>query len=80
MKKIYSDAVNKMFKEKGVREECECCGQTNWILMNNFAALTFKPSDIAGLSTFPIVAVECMNCGNMRFFRRSGLGITEDTE
>lgn len=80
MKKVYSDTVSKLLKDKGVREECECCGQTDWVLMNNFAALALQTSDSVGLSTFPIVAVECLNCGNIRFFRRSGLGITEDAE
>lgn len=71
MEKIYSDVVMRHFRRRGVREECECCGKTNWVLMNNVAAITLQTSDHAGLSTFPVVLVECMNCGNMRFFRRS---------
>lgn len=80
MKKIYSSEVLPLFKKKGVREECECCGHKDWILMNNFAAIALQTSDNPGLSTFPIIALECTNCGNMRFFRRSVLGVNEEAE
>ena len=79
MQTVYADTVSQLFREKGVREECECCGHTDWVLLNNFAALAQQNSDTPGISIFPIIAVECKNCGNMRFFGRGRLGVKDET-
>lgn len=79
MKDIYSSEIIPLFKAKGVREECECCGHDNWVIHNNFSALIHQVAeDNTKLFNFPVVALECQNCGNLRFFSRSTLGIKEE--
>ena len=78
MKPIHSDEIIKIFDSKGIKEECECCGKSDWTLMTNFASLVLQTTDNPLLSVFPVVAVQCQNCGNMRFFSREVLGILEE--
>ena len=78
MKSIHSDQIIKIFKDKGIKEECECCGKTDWTLMTNLASLILQTTDNPGLSAFPVIAVQCQNCGSIRFFSRDVLGISEE--
>ena len=80
MQPVYSDTITKLFKEKGVNEICECCGKGDWILHNDFSALVQQTSTQPGIFSFPVVAIECRNCGNVRFFARGRLGIKEPVE
>ena len=78
MKDVYSSEILLLFKKKGVREKCECCGHDDWIIHNNFSGLIYQTSENdREIFCFPVVALECQNCGNLRFFSRSTLGIQE---
>jgi len=79
MRNVYSNEILPLFKKKGVREECECCGHDNWIIHNNFSGLVHQVAEESStLFNFPVVVLECQNCGNMRFFSRSTLGIQDE--
>ena len=80
MQAVRTSTIIKIFEEKGVNDICECCGKNNWLLLGNVATLAIQTSDKPGLLSFPIVAVECSNCGNVRFFKRDRLGLKDDTE
>ena len=80
MNKVYSGKILQLFQEKGVREKCECCRQTDWTLFTNVTTLAIQTDDSQGISTFPIIAVECQNCGNVRFFGRNRLGVKDTAE
>lgn len=75
---VHSKMITKLFQEKGVNEICECCGKDKWVLHNNFAALLQQTSTEPGIFSFPIVAIECANCGNMRLFARGRLGVEDE--
>ena len=78
MEAVYSSDVIPFFKGKGVKEECECCGKEDWVIVNNLTELVFRSSHSTGLIGIPIVVIECTNCGNMRFFPRERMKLKKD--
>ena len=75
---IHSSDVVPFFKKKGVKEECECCGKYDWTVLNDITEATFRHPYGNGLVGFPIVAIECVNCGNIRFFSRERMKLEKD--
>ena len=70
MNVVHSSDIVPFFKEKGVKEECECCGGDGWLILNDLAETVFRHPFGAGLVGLPIVVIECTNCGNIRLFSR----------
>ena len=76
---LKSEKVKRCLSEKGAGMPCESCGHNEWVLLTNFATLVLQDSTkSSGLSSYPVVAVVCKNCGNMRLYDREKLGICED--
>ena len=76
---VYADDVAPFFKEKGVKEECECCGKKDWIIINNlFGIATLMCDDDLTAGFTPTIIVQCTNCGNMRLFNRAHLNLEKD--
>ena len=73
MGKLTSGAVKHMFERKGVGKTCESCGHNDWLVLTNFATLILQDSEINGVFSFPVVAIECRNCGNLKFYGRDKL-------
>lgn len=74
----FKDVLLKRLIEKGVRPECEACGQNNWsvvdqpvgvMIVNLSGAFQIPPPHI------PSVALICNNCGNVRIFALGVLGL-----
>lgn len=78
MKELYSHDIATFFKEKGIKEECEYCGKTTWMLQNEIYGSVCKNTRDDDLSVIPIAMLICMHCGNIRQFAREYLGIKED--
>ena len=64
-----------MFECKGAGKPCESCGHNDWVVLTNFATLILQDSEANGLSSYPVIAVECKNCGNLKFYGRERLGV-----
>ena len=75
---LTSEIVKSCLSEKGAGRPCESCGHNEWVLLTNFATLVLQDSKSTGLSSYPVVAIVCKNCGNMRLYDREKLGIGED--
>ena len=76
---ISSIELDNYLQEKGIRINgiCECCGKNDWVLLTNFASLILQDSETSGLASYPVVALECTNCGNLRLFGRKRIAIKE---
>ena len=74
---VSSAELDSLFKEKGINGACECCGNNDWVLLANFASLILQDSEAIGLASYPVVAVECRKCGNLRLFGRKRIAIKE---
>ncbi|MDR1515660.1 MAG: hypothetical protein LBS45_08195 [Synergistaceae bacterium] len=81
MRSISSVDIVPFFKEKGVNEICECCGKDSWVVHNDAESFFYKRSEPfdAGMYLFPVIIVECTNCGNLRIFSRRAFNIPDDT-
>ena len=77
LSKVSSQELDTLFQQKGVNGSCECCGHNDWLLLANFDSLILQDSEVSGLASYPVVAVECKNCGNLRLFGRTRIGIKE---
>ena len=80
MTKLSSEAIKRRFAEKGAGRSCESCGHSDWVLLSNFATLILQDANTTGLSSYPVVVVECTHCGNMRFYGRARLEIEDDIQ
>lgn len=77
MQRVSSQELKKVLEEKAIKLVCECCGHNDFVVLTNFASLIIQDSDTVGLSSYPVVALECKNCGNLKLFRRAKLEIAE---
>lgn len=78
MNKVSAQKLRQYFREKGIDRPCESCGHNQWLLLTNFATLVLQDSEAVGISSYPVVVIECQNCGQLRFYNRDKLGV-EDT-
>ena len=73
------EAINK----KKIKPNCEVCSQNNWSVADQ--AVTLLASNLEGgfslpPPNIPTAALVCNNCGNVRLFSLSVLGILEDNK
>lgn len=64
--------------QRGVKSQCECCGQNNWAVVDQ--AIGLPISDLSGnvvipSPQIPTGALVCNNCGNVRVFALGALGL-----
>lgn len=73
------DTLNKKWDTK----RCPMCGQNNWTVDDEIQTpikVGEKKDVQIGGKFFPIVAVTCLNCGNVVFVNPLVIGAVEDTE
>lgn len=73
------DTINKKWTTK----KCPMCGQNNWTVDDEIQTpikVGEKKDVQIGGKFFPIVAVTCLNCGNVVFVNPLVIGAVEDTE
>ena len=80
MTKLSSETIKHKFAAKGAGRPCESCGHSEWVLLTNFATLILQDAKASGLSSYPVVVIECTHCGNMRFYGRERLEIEDDIQ
>ena len=78
MQRVSTQELKKMLEEKGIKLNCEDCGHNDFVLLTNFASLILQDSDTVGLASYPVVALECENCGSIKMFGRKRLRIADD--
>ena len=78
MQRVSTQELKKMLEEKGIKLNCEDCGHNDFVLLTNFASLILQDSDTVGLASYPVVALECKNCGSIKMFGRARLGIGDN--
>ena len=78
MHRVSSQELKKVLEEKGFKLICEDCGHDNFVVLTNFASLILQDSDSVSLSSYPVVACECKNCGKIKLFGRARLGIEDE--
>ena len=64
--------------ERGVRPQCEVCGQNNWAALEQ--AIGLPITDLSGsvvipTPQIPVAALICNNCGNVRTLALGALGL-----
>jgi len=78
-----SDKVIEALIKKGVAPKCELCSRNNWSVVNQ--AVTLTVSDLTDgmilpTPNIPSAALVCKNCGNVRLFSLSVLGLLNQNQ
>jgi hypothetical protein len=79
----YQQKVLQALNKKKINANCEVCAQNNWSVADQ--AVTLLVSNLeGGISlpppNIPSAALVCNNCGNVRLFALSVLGLLENKE
>lgn len=75
----FAQNLNSKLDSKKVQRGCECCGSNHWLLLTNFNSIVLQADDTPGLTSLPVIVLECSNCGNLRIFRKERLIGDNDT-
>ena len=70
------DVLKRALAEKGFNSVCESCGKTDWAFLDSVLGLLHE-EPTPGMYVMPIVAIECRNCGHIRFYSRDALGFKD---
>lgn len=65
-----SEKFIEYISEKWKNSNCECCGENKWdVVKNVFQLVQFDSEETKGIErkSLPVIAVGCLNCGNLRF-------------
>jgi len=83
LSKDFKQKVLAAINSKKIKSNCELCGQNNWSVADQ--AVTLLVSNLEGGISLPpphipTAALVCNNCGNVRLFALSVLGLLEKKE
>jgi hypothetical protein len=75
----FRDQVLDKLKERGVRFECELCGQNDWSIFDRPLPVQVASGSVSP-PYIPSAALICSNCGNMRLLALGALDLSPDRD
>jgi hypothetical protein len=79
----FRDRVLEALRQRGVRNECELCGDNNWSLVEQPVSVLVAPRSgefHVPPPQIPSAGLICNHCGNMRLLALGALGLLNETE